>query len=186
MLIDRKDGDINALNPNGDKLIKRSIILFPDFENEFMLDAVRKCYDPQASKIAPHITLVFPFESYLTGLELKAHIDEAKEGLEPFYITAEGVERNGEYLYIPLTEGSEEIIKLHNHLYKGILERFLNDDIIYTPHVTIGRFNTMEELDAVFEKVSRMNFYFESEIDRIIIEQIGIKEISNIEFELDL
>ena len=49
---------------------KRAIILFPKFcSNTDLIQDIRDRYDPLASKIAPHITLVFPFESEISSLK---------------------------------------------------------------------------------------------------------------------
>jgi hypothetical protein len=48
--------------------LKRSIIIFPQFGNDTnLIQNIRHQYDPLASKIAPHITLVFPFESEISS-----------------------------------------------------------------------------------------------------------------------
>ncbi len=44
-------------------MIKRCIMIFPQFENIEVIDKIRNKYDPLANHLRPHITLVFPFDS---------------------------------------------------------------------------------------------------------------------------
>ncbi len=44
------------------------------------------------------------------------------------------------FLFLTLEEGREEIIKLHDILYTGMLEQFLRKDIEFIPHVGLGQF----------------------------------------------
>jgi 2'-5' RNA ligase len=47
---------------------KRAIIIFPQFGSDTnLIQDIRNQYDPLANKIAPHITLVFPFESDISS-----------------------------------------------------------------------------------------------------------------------
>ncbi len=41
----------------------RTVMIFPEFENMYVIDPVRNRYDPLAKLVRPHITIVFPFES---------------------------------------------------------------------------------------------------------------------------
>ena len=40
---------------------KRDILIFPKFENIYLIQNIRNKFDPLANLIAPHITLAFPF-----------------------------------------------------------------------------------------------------------------------------
>ena len=42
---------------------KRTIMIFPKFSNQEIIDEIRKKYDPLYNLVKPHITLVFPFKS---------------------------------------------------------------------------------------------------------------------------
>jgi len=46
-------------------------MIFPEFENMEIIDNIRKQYDPLADLVRPHITLVFPFESPLSNMQLE-------------------------------------------------------------------------------------------------------------------
>ena len=48
-------------------MVKRTIMIFPEFDNIDSIDRIRSKYDPLAELVRPHITLVFPFESDITN-----------------------------------------------------------------------------------------------------------------------
>ena len=48
----------------------RTVMIFPEFENMYVIDPVRNRYDPLAKLVRPHITIVFPFESDMSNEEL--------------------------------------------------------------------------------------------------------------------
>lgn len=61
--------------------VKRAIVILPRFEGLDRIEQFRRRYDPLASRIAPHITLVFPFESDLSADQLCAHMQQVIQGL---------------------------------------------------------------------------------------------------------
>ena len=64
--------------------MKRTIMIFPQFENMNIIDQIRSKYDPLAQYVKPHITLVFPFECNLTVDELRNHLNCVLADFEPF------------------------------------------------------------------------------------------------------
>ncbi|MEY8354341.1 2'-5' RNA ligase family protein [Lachnospiraceae bacterium 54-53] len=69
---------------------KRTIMIFPEFDNINIINSIRKKYDPLADFVLPHITLVFPFESNLTNEDLHAHLKRRLSDVHPFRIESEG------------------------------------------------------------------------------------------------
>ncbi len=44
---------------------KRDILIFPNFEDTYKIENIRKQYDQLYGIIPPHITLAFPFDSQM-------------------------------------------------------------------------------------------------------------------------
>lgn len=108
-------------------MLKRCIMIFPEFNNGQIIDKLRGQYDPLAEHVRPHITLVFPFVSDIKTSELKEHILSALSGTTPFEVTLRGiipVNSFAKYLFLTIVKGSEELIELHKRLYTGILEDY--------------------------------------------------------------
>ncbi|MEA4914205.1 MAG: 2'-5' RNA ligase family protein [Christensenella sp.] len=168
--------------------MKRAIVLFPKFENIDAIQAVRERFDPLASFIAPHITLVFPFESELSTQEIGDHVRRAIEGVKRFPVQLSSVTgdfRDG-YLFLNVKRGNDEIIDLHDRLYRGVLEQYLFRKVTYCPHVTVGRLEQPTEFDQALEELAGFSEQFKVEIDRISVESIDSHEQSMIELVFDL
>ena len=168
--------------------MKRAIVIFPKFDNIDAIQAVRERFDPLASFIAPHITLVFPFESELSTQEIGDHVRRAIEGVKRFPVQLSSVTgdfRDG-YLFLNVKRGNDAIIDLHDKLYRGVLEQYLFRKVTYCPHVTVGRLEQPTEFDQALEELAGFSEQFKVEIDRISVESIDSHEQSMIELVFDL
>lgn len=168
--------------------MKRAIILFPSFYNINSIKNIREKYDPLANCIAPHITIVFPFDSDISTEDLKSHFNKVLKGIKKFNIQLKdftGDFRDG-YLFLNVKKGNDNIIELHDKLYSGILESFLFKKVTYCPHLTVGRLPNQIDFDKALDELSSYDESFETVIDKIYIENIDIIEHSTIEFSFDL
>lgn len=168
--------------------MKRAIVLFPKFRNIAAIQAIRERFDPLAEYIAPHITLVFPFESTLSTEELKAHLSHSLAGMKQFAVSLSGVTgdfRDG-YLFLNVKQGNDSIIDLHDRLYSGALEPFLFRKVTYYPHITVGRVEEPSAFDQAIVELAGFQENFEAEIDRIYVENIDSSDRSTIELVFDL
>lgn len=153
-----------------------------------VIQGIREKYDPLANYIAPHITLVFPFESEQSTDELQEHLVHSLKGLQRFRILLSGVTgdfREG-YLFLNVKRGNDDIIDLHDRLYSGVLEPFLLRKATFCPHITVGRLEQQTEFDQALNELADFSESFEAEIDRVYIESIDSFERSSTELVLDL
>jgi 2'-5' RNA ligase len=172
---------------------KRTIMIFPQFENIHIIDGIREKYDPLADHVRPHITLVFPFESDLTSIELKEHLAKVLAGICPFRLTMDDIIKidsfSGMYLFLTVNEGIEDIKKLSSKLYTGILEPYkpewLNERT-FLPHITIGKFTSKDDLNKAFNDVSVIKESFITTVNKVSAEIIGENEDSVIDIEVNL
>jgi len=168
--------------------MKRAIVLFPSFENMDHLNNLRDRFDPLANYIAPHITVVFPFESDLSTSDLRLHIRETLRGIKRFHIQLKDVTgdfRDG-YLFLNVKKGNDPIIELHDRLYSGILECFLLRKVTFCPHITVGRVQQQIEFDQAIDELGGVGESFETVMDQVSLVNIDDMEHSSIEFLFDL
>lgn len=168
--------------------MKRAIILFPIFDNINIIKDIREKHDPLANCIAPHITIVFPFDSDMSTDDLKIHFNKVLKGMKKFKVQLKdftGDFRDG-YLFLNVKKGNDNIIELHDRLYSGILEPFLFRKLTYFSHLTVGRLQQQIEFDKALDELSSYSERFEVVIDKIYIENIDNIEHSTIEFSYDL
>jgi 2'-5' RNA ligase len=154
-------------------LIKRSISIFPQFENSGPIHELRKKYDPLHNLIPPHITLVFPCKSNITTEELTLHMKQVLAGEKPFSIKLTGITGEGNsYLFLNVKEGNDRIIRLHDKLYSGMLKEFLYRKVIYHPHLTVGMISDEEQFELALNATEDFNEVFTTTVSEIVSEVI--------------
>ncbi|MBY0597620.1 2'-5' RNA ligase family protein [Bacillus bingmayongensis] len=165
----------------------RTILLFLEGIQIDEIEAIRKKHDPLFGLIQPHITLVFPFESAISNDELRAHIARKLEEVHPIEIELiDCISHEGNYLFLRVEKGTEQIRKLHDELYKGPLAEFLRSDIPYIPHVTVGRKENEKLAMKIAEKMPKLSMRLQCIIEKLTVERIGEGGKSIIEFEIQL
>lgn len=167
----------------------RTIMIFPEFKNINIINNIRKKYDPLVDLVQPHITLVFPFDSKLTEEELKLYLKGCLSDIKPFKIELKGFskqkDRHGNYLFLNVVQGYDEIKNIHDILYKDKLKEF-DLGYEYVPHMTVGKLSTVELLDKAFDDVSKYKDKFSCIVKKISVEIIGEYEESIIIMEQEL
>jgi len=129
-----------------------AIVIFPRLAQLAAIQHFRETYDPLAALIPPHLTLVFPFESDLSTEDCQAHMARVTQAVRPFRVGLWGVSgQAGEYLFLNVKRGNDQIIALHDQLYSDVLAPYLDLRETYVPHMTIGRVST----DAAFTQALR-------------------------------
>lgn len=151
---------------------KRDILIFPKFKNINKIQELRNKYDPLANLIAPHITIAFPFSDNISNEELIKKLTNLLKNFRPFTIVFKGISLSEDnYIFLNCMKGDQEIIELHNEIYKQILTSHLKKSIKYIPHITLGKASSIQELDS-------FDYEFKTVVDEISIELIGEHEES--------
>jgi 2'-5' RNA ligase len=167
--------------------VLRAIHIFPEFSNLYSINAIRAKYDPLANLIPPHVTLVFPFESNVSTEVLAEHMKESTGTLKPFRIVMTGVTgAEGEYLFLNVKVGNDQIIQLHDKLYTGVLRQYLYRNLTYTPHLTIGRVKDKQTFEFALAETDDLNEIFETTVHEIVVESIDKCENSITETKVPL
>jgi 2'-5' RNA ligase len=167
-------------------------MIFPEFSNISIIDGIRDKYDPLASHVRPHITLVFPFHSDIASNELKLHLENVLSEVKPFDISLQGitpVQSFGNYLFLEIHNGRDEIIEINKRLYSGLLESIYPQWLSiggYNPHMTVGKIENEDEYMAAIGDVRDINNVFNAVVKKISVEIIDANEDSLIEMEIPL
>ena len=77
----------------------------------------------------------------------------------------------GNYIFLNVKSGSQELLKLHNSLYRNVFGGQYNK--IYVPHMTVGKLDTAEKMEEVYCVLKDMDTVFETTVDKISVEKIG-------------
>lgn len=173
-------------------MLKRCIMIFPEFANMKLIDEIREKYDPLAKHVNPHITLVFPFDSYIDTNELRDHLINKLKGIHPFSIRLKGitpVKSYGNYLYLNIEEGKETIVDIHHKFYTELLAEHMPEWLgkeNYYPHMTVGLVEDEEEYNKAIEATKDFSYAFETIVKTISVEIIDENEDSIIELTIPL
>lgn len=167
----------------------RTIMIFPEFENMEIIDDIRNRFDPLAQLVRPHITIVFPFESEMSNEELAVILKNRLKQIKPFALQLGGFsiqeDTFGNYLFLNVLQGEEEIRAIHQLLYKNEFKQF-DLGLPYKPHMTVGKLLTVDLLKDAYEQVKTMNATFGTTVRKISVEMIGENEESIIVIEKEL
>jgi 2'-5' RNA ligase len=122
---------------------KRVVVTFPAVESPAAWSeilAVRARFDPLAGAIAPHFTLVFPFDDGMSDDALEQHLRTVAAGARAFPVLLRGITAHeGEYLFLNVKQGNDAILALHDALYRGPLAAHHLRTNTFVPHITVGR-----------------------------------------------
>src|SRR5690349_3132192 len=72
-------------------LPRLAVAWFPKFRGIDRVEAFRARHDPAASLIAAHLTLVFPFPTTLTPLQVQTHVRRVVAGWPPIPLSFRAV-----------------------------------------------------------------------------------------------
>ncbi len=154
----------------------RTILIFPQIENAEIIDELRGRYDPLASLIRPHITLAFPFETEWSADQVRRLLTDAARGVAPFELRLSGLSRQsdafGHWLFLNLSDEIGALSLLHRRLYADGLRAF-RPTAAFVPHMTLGRFETVEAMKCAWAAECGRELNFVTQIDRITVERIG-------------
>lgn len=154
-----------------------AVVIFPAFQSaeRQAIDRIRAAYDPLASKIDPHITLVFPFEAIITQADLLAHMRHAIKSVAAFEIELRSVTgQENAWLFLNVKRGNDQIIALHDRLYSGPLAPYYDPRYTYVPHLTVGHVTPGEPFETALRDAVRLTDTFLATVREITAYRISL------------
>lgn len=133
-----------------------AVAWFPAFEDLARIERFRERHDPMAGEVAAHLTLVFPFPTPLSALQVQTHVRKVAAGWPPIPVTFRAVRAQAnEFVFLMAGRGGASIAGLHGRLYSRSLRPHLRADLPYEPHITIGRCPEPARLEAALGDAER-------------------------------
>ena len=130
-----------------------AVAWFPRFEGLERIEAFRARHDPMASLIPAHLSLVFPFATALTRLQIETHVKRTVSRWPPVPVSFRAVRMHAnEFVFLMASRGAESVLALHDRLYSRSLLPYLRRDLPYEPHITIARNASFPALEAAYEE----------------------------------
>ncbi|MBM7692159.1 2'-5' RNA ligase [Peribacillus deserti] len=90
------------------------------------------------------------------------------------------------YLFLNVKKGNDEIIEMHDQLYRGILKSILFREVTYIPHMTVGRLKNKQDFHNALIGAEKFHFEFSTIVNEITVEIIDQNQKSNLNFTVSL
>jgi 2'-5' RNA ligase len=130
-----------------------AVAWFPTFRGIDRIEAFRRRHDPVAELIPAHVSLVFPFATALTRLQVETHVKRVVSRWPPIPVTFRAVRQHAnEFVFLMASRGAASIVGLHDRLYTRSLAQHLRPEFAYEPHITIARHAQIGALERAFEE----------------------------------
>jgi 2'-5' RNA ligase len=151
--------------------VQHAIIAFPTLRLSDRVESIRRRFDPLATLLGAHVTLVFPFADESIEPRLDQHIAQAIAGVAPFdFGLTVPTAGDGGYLFLNVTAGAGHFVQLHERLYTGVLAPHRSPTHSYIPHITIGRLaNADLLLTAAAEARSLLDETLVGRVDKLAV-----------------
>lgn len=117
-----------------------AVAWFPAFQGIERVEAFRARHDPAAPLIPAHVSLVFPFATALTRLQVETHVRRVASAFPRVAVSfrTPRIEAS-EFIFLMARRGAAAITELHDRLYTRSLRHHLRPEFGYAPHITIAR-----------------------------------------------
>lgn len=136
-------------------LPRYALAWFPSFSGIDRIEAFRRRHDPAAAAIPAHLTLVFPFATAHSRLQVATHVRNVVSRWPRIPTTFRRVEvRASEFLFLLAGRGASSIVALHDRLYTRSLRPHLRAELPYEAHITVARNPDTRTLDAALEEAN--------------------------------
>jgi 2'-5' RNA ligase len=160
-----------------------TVVAYPTLDQDSLgwIESIRLRHDPQASRIPPHFTLVFPVDESPGNITDEIARACLRHQPIPFVIRSalsmRDVVHGGAHVFVVPDEGRDRIARLHDELYAGVLRPHLREDIAFVPHITIASGeerwceNHAQQLNGILQPV------------RGVVESVTILDVTRTEIE---
>jgi 2'-5' RNA ligase len=151
-----------------------ALIYYPEVDTRG-INQLREKYDPRARWIGPHVTLMFPVPESVGEDNLVSHLENVLSRQWPFPIHLRGLEKSGDdYLFLLVQEGGENVVRLHDTIYTGVLAGHRNQDGAFIPHLTLGVFSKDAGAYArALEEARRLDLDYRCVVDKLHLVKVN-------------
>jgi 2'-5' RNA ligase len=146
------------------------LVIIPPPEIRGEIDMWRRVYRAYDSKITPHITIFYPFAALdVWDTNRRAAIDALRD-IHAFEVKLRelGTFVRGESVLWLRPENGKALMKIHIRMRQLFSKNMPSSSLSYIPHLTIGFFDSVEELLEARKAVQKQLKPLQFKVDRII------------------
>lgn len=166
-----------------------AVVNYPAFSRDDYgwLQSVRRRHDPLYFDIVdPHLTLVFPTDN-ISELEFIDHVREHAKAFSAFEavfrcaILGDPSFQEHAHAFLVPDEGFSDVVRLHDRLYTGLLEKELRLDLPFVPHVGIANTPTAAACKVIIDELNAQAFEIRARVETLNVIGYDGKRVWNIE-----
>ena len=163
----------------GGTVTRLAVVAYPVLadDDRRWIERARALYDPQASRIAAHFTLVFPTEA--AEVDVLAHTRGVVASNEPMAVVLRRAVAfpdpmsGGAFVCLLADDGGRELRVLHETLYDGVLATHRRRDAPFRPHVTIGADARLDGCERIAGELNAERRIMNARIETIDVIEVG-------------
>lgn len=141
----------HRLRPPRPELPRFAVAWLPRFDGIERIEAFRRRHDPAASLIPAHLSLVFPFGTSHTRLQVETHVRRVVSRWPPIPVVFRHLRMHAnEFVFLSAARGAAAICALHDRLYTRSFLPHLRRDLPYEPHITLARHAELARLEEAY------------------------------------
>ena len=138
-----------ALRRSRPALPRYAVAWFPHFEQLQRIEEFRRRHDPAAALVPAHLSLVFPFATALSRLQVETHVQRVASRWPPVAVSFQRVRLHAnEFLFLMASRGAAALGAFHDKLYTRSLQPHLRREFPYEPHITLARYADFARLES--------------------------------------
>jgi 2'-5' RNA ligase len=146
-----------ALRTPRPPLPRFAVAWFPQFREIERIEEFRRRHDPMAGHIPAHLSLVFPFPTAHSQLQVHTHVQRIVSRWPPIPVTFKAVRPfANEFIFLMASRGASAVTALHDKLYTRSLAPHLRRDLSYEPHITLARNADFAKLELAMAEADEM------------------------------
>jgi 2'-5' RNA ligase len=145
----------------------RAVVAYPVLaaEDARKIEALRQQHDPNAARIAPHFTLVFPTDA-IGEKALIERMQGAAKAASPFAIALNRIlvhqEGGDSYLYLVPEAGYDALVAMHARLNEADAGK-----LAFTPHVTVARLADRKQARSIATALVTQHFSVNGRVEAL-------------------
>jgi 2'-5' RNA ligase len=140
-----------ALRTSRPPLPRYAVAWVPPLRGVERIEAFRRRHDPMASSIPAHLSLVFPFPTAHSRLQVETHVQRIVSRWPPIPVSFRAVRLfANEFVFLMAARGAAAVTTLHDKLYTRSFQPHLRRDLAYEPHITLARNPDFLALERAF------------------------------------
>ena len=156
-----------------------AVVAYPTLSDDDRqwIEGIRARYDPLASRIAAHFTLVFPTE--VAEVPVVAQVRNALQSLESIPVVLRRAAAfpdafgSGYYVFLLAEKGHPELLAVHDTLYEGVLAAHRRRDIPFVPHVTVGAHPQLGDCERIASQLNEEHRIVRARINSVDVIEVG-------------